>query len=240
VFDSVYPHAVQDVSARYWTPVSVALTGAAWLRDAGADSTLDVGSGAGKFCIVAALARNLEIQGVEQRATLIESAEHAARAYRATTAFHHTTIQNVDPRRFTAFYFYNPFGENQYPSEDRFDDLVELSSTRALRDVTHAECWLDTAPAGTLALTYHGFGGRVPDTYALLKELQCRGGPLRLWQKQDSARASGFLLELDDIVLSSEQLERMRPRLSPLYQTRLRELLDRPFGVSSDAGGCTP
>ena len=234
-FDSVYPLAVQNVSGRYWSPISVARTGAAWFREAGCTAALDVGSGAGKFCIVSNLAASCAIQGVEQRGNLIEAAESAARAYQATTKFVHTTIEHIDPQVFDAFYFFNPFGENYYEGVERFDEEVELSHIRCMEDVGLAEAWLDRARIGTHVLTYHGFGGRVPDTYDLVKSIRRRGGALRMWRKRSSVRATGFRLEFDDLVLSSKQLERIWPRLTPLGQQQLRELMDRPLGSEAPA-----
>jgi hypothetical protein len=54
-FDQFMPHEDQRVSASYWTPMPVAMIAAQWLDYFGAHSVVDVGSGVGKFCIVAAL-----------------------------------------------------------------------------------------------------------------------------------------------------------------------------------------
>ena len=56
-----------------------------------------------------------------------------------------------------------------------------------------------------------------------------------MWRKRSSVRATGFRLEFDDLVLSSKQLERIWPRLTPLGQQQLRELMDRPLGSEAPA-----
>jgi predicted RNA methylase len=223
----VYPKNVQDVSAHYWTPVSVALTGADWLRRANCQSLLDVGSGAGKFCIVARLAAGFSVHGIEQRAGLVQTARAAAVSYEAEVRFDHGTIEHVDPGESDAFYFYNPFGENHYTRADRFDEEVELSNERYTRDLAIVEGWLDRASRDTHALTYHGFGGRIPDTYSLVRHQTTRGGALRLWVKRRAGRARGFSLELGDSIVRSSQLE----ELSHWFNSRqqLQELLKRPF-----------
>jgi predicted RNA methylase len=228
-FDSVYPKNVQDVSGHFWTPVSIALTGAEWLRAAGCGSLLDVGAGAGKFCIVNRLAAEYATEGIEQRAALVQVARDAAAGYEADVRFEHGTIEQVEPSRFDAFYFYNPFGENHYASADCFDETVELSNQRCMRDLAIVEGWLDRAKSGTRVLTYHGFGGRMPDTYSLVRSKTSCGGTLRLWIKRRSGRARGFSLELDSSVIVSSQLEELEDRLSLKCGERVRELLDRPF-----------
>jgi predicted RNA methylase len=226
-FDRVYPNIVQEVSARYWTPVSVALTGAEWLRAAHCQSLLDVGSGAGKFCIVTRLAAGCAVQGIEQRPGLVQTARAAAVSYQAEVCFEQGTIEQVDPGRVDAFYFYNPFGENHYLGADRFDEEVELSNERYIRDIAIVESWLDRASRGTCVLTYHGFGGRIPDTYSLVHRKLTRGGALRLWVKRRAGRARGFSLELGDSTVSSSQLEELSHWVSSGQE--VRELLERPF-----------
>ena len=228
-FDRVYPKNVQDVSTRFWTPVDVALTGAEWLRTANCHSLLDVGAGAGKFCIVARLAAAFAVHGIEQRPGLVQTARNAAVSYETELCFEHGTIERVDPSRFDAFYFYNPFGENYYNNDERFDGEVDLSEERCTRDLAHVEGWLDRAPRGTCVLTYHGFGGRMPDAYSLICQQAMRGGALRLWMKRRAGRSRGFSLELGESIILSSQLEKLSQQLSPSCSQRVREMLERPF-----------
>jgi hypothetical protein len=228
-FDCVYPQRIQAASARFWTPIDVALTAARWLGDAGCRNVLDVGSGAGKFCIVTSLAGDCRVQGIEQRDHLVDSACRAAASYEASATFAHGTIEVVDPDRFDAFYFYNPFDENNYFGAERLDDLVELSEARCFRDLAISEAWLDQAETGTCVLTYHGFGGRIPDTYDLVRSLDMHNGELHLWTKHRGGGATGFRLELGECVLSSEQLERVARRLTPSSRERIETLVNRPF-----------
>lgn len=228
-FDRIYPAHVRAVSCRFWTPVSVALTGAQWLHTAGCQNLLDVGAGAGKFCIVASLVSGRASVGLEQREQLIATARLAARTYAAPACFELGTIDQFDPCRFDAWYFYNPFGENDYSGAERFDETVELSETRAARDVATVESWLDRAAVGTCVLTYHGFGGRMPDTYALERRLRLRGGELRLWVKRRAGRSRGFVLDAGDSIFSCEQLEDLASRSSGPRTARMHAVLARSF-----------
>ncbi|HKP63005.1 MAG TPA: hypothetical protein VJV78_39990 [Polyangiales bacterium] len=229
-FDRIYPRPIQVVSSRFWTPVVVSLTAAAWLREAEHHSVLDVGAGAGKFCIVTNLASGCVAHGVEQRPQLVEAASAAAAIYGAEVNVVLGTIQSIDPAAFSAFYFYNPFGENHHTESERLDDAVELSPERCARDLACVEGWLDAAAAGTCVLTYHGFGGRIPDTYDLVRTRSSKAGSLHMWIKQRSGRASGFYLEIGELVLSSEQLETLSKRVTQSCRASVRELLDRPLG----------
>lgn len=194
-FDEVYPEDVRRVSARFWTPVEVARTAARWLAAQDAKAILDVGSGAGKFCIVASLTARERITGLEQRDTLLDAARSASKAYGAHTDFRLGTLESLDPAEFDAFYLFNPFGENLYPTEERFDTGPELSTLRYSHDLSIFEHWLDEAALGTSIVTYHGFGGRMPNTYQLLRALPKGTDQLRLWKKVRPGRANEHVNE---------------------------------------------
>jgi SAM-dependent methyltransferase len=197
VFDLVYPDDVRRVSARFWTPVEVAATAARWLRGLGVRSVLDVGSGAGKFCIVANLSAGCTVSGIEQRLPLVEAARRAAAAYGAVVDYQHGTIENVDPGPYDAFYLFNPFGENLYHPAEQFDTGPELSALRYMNDLSIMEHWLDSAPEATCFVTYHGFGGRLPSNYELVRAQAKGSDHLRVWQKKQPGRAAGFKLEVE-------------------------------------------
>lgn len=195
MFDLVYPEAVRRVSSRFWTPVEVARTAARWLHAEGARSVLDVGSGAGKFCIVASLTTGQAFKGLEQRAELVEAACTASQAYGAATDFRHGTVETFDPAAFDGFYLFNPFAENLYPPQEQYDTRPELSALRYSHDVSIFEHWLDHASPGTCVVTYHGFGGRMPRSYALLRSLHKGSGRMRLWKKVRAGFADSHVLE---------------------------------------------
>jgi predicted RNA methylase len=230
LFDRIYPPSVQLVSGRFWTPVDVALTAAGWLAEFGAARVLDVGSGVGKFCIVASLASDRTVTGIEQRSHLVETARAAAARYDAPVECMQGTLESVDATRFDAFYFFNPFGENLYHLDEHLDATVELSEQRCHQDLATVERWLDLAPLRTCVVTYHGFGGRIPSTYHLVRSAPMATDELHLWMKRRSGRASGFFVELEGVVLSSRQLEAVSDRLATdESRSRMRALLDRPL-----------
>ncbi len=230
VFDRVYPPGIQLVSGTFWTPVDVALTTTSWLAAFGAKSVLDVGAGVGKFCIVSSLASDRTVTGIEQRSHLVEAARAAAAQYDAPVECIHGTLDSIDASRFDAFYLFNPFGENLSHPDEQLDATVELSRQRCLHDLATVERWLDLAPARTCVVTYHGFGGRIPSTYHMLRTTPKGTDHLRLWMKRRSGRAGGFFLEVGDDFLSHQQLEAISTRLeSEEHRSRMRALLDRPL-----------
>lgn len=187
-FDALYPEAVREVSSRYWTPVAVAMRAAQLLVTDRSTRVLDVGSGAGKFCLVGALATGASFTGVEHRAGLVEVAQAAAASLGARRArFVHGRFHTVPWETFDAFYFFNPFAENVFPASEHLDASVELSSDRCLADLTFAEELLARAKDGARIATYHGFGGQMPGSYELLRTEPLGSDYLELWVKRPRA-----------------------------------------------------
>jgi predicted RNA methylase len=231
LFDRVYPLHVQRVSRQFWTPVDVAIAASRWLAEIGCLAPLDVGAGAGKFCIVASLSMGRAVTGLEHRADLVDVARSAAAAYGAQVECVHGSLESIDAAQFDALYFFNPFAENLFDASDRLDDAVELSEARCFRDLATVERWLDTAPRGTCIVTYHGFGGRIPATYEIARTSRMGSDHLRLWVKRQSGPATGFFLEVDERILSSADLRVLADSLQQSEpRERVRALLERPLG----------
>lgn len=192
VFDRFLPQDIQAVSRQYWTPLVVAVRAAEWLDELDVRTVVDIGSGAGKFCVAAALAGEVRFTGVEQRPRLVAAARALARVF------------NVDDRvRFVpgtfgvgqvpvadAYYLYNPFGENLFGPQEQLDADVELSDERYHRDIDAVERMLTEAELGTCLLTYNGFGGEIPASYTEVRVDREMPNVLRMWRKT-SRVASG-------------------------------------------------
>ena len=183
-FDLVYPAEFRRFRRQHSTPVEVCARAAAWLAPHAGARVLDVGSGAGRFCITGALTTAGHFTGVEQRAWLVDAAREAARNLRATaTEFVHGDIRSVDWSAFDGFYLFNPFGENILDGDDHIDHDVELSDSRYLRDLDAMEQTLRGAPIGTYFLLYNGFGGAIPGTYEEVQPDHTTPDLLCLWQR---------------------------------------------------------
>jgi SAM-dependent methyltransferase len=185
LFDRFLPLELRLVSGQHWTPVEVALRAAEWLEHYGVRSVLDVGAGAGKFCVVAALASNASFVGVEQRTHLVQAAQALAKKFNVAerVEFVHGEFDAL-ARVAEAYYLFNPFGENLYGMLGRLDARVEQSGSRYRRDVTAAEHLLERSPAGTFVLTYNGFGGDVPKDYELIRVDRELPNVLGMWRKR--------------------------------------------------------
>lgn len=184
-FDRFLPDDLQVVSCNYWTPLCVAAVAARWLDEVGVRTVVDVGSGAGKFCVAAALAGRCHFLGVEQRPRLVASARLLAELFgvQRRVRFVEGSVGNIELPQPDAYYLFNPFGENLYGREDWLDPDVELNEMRYERDVVAAQNLLRDAPTGTIVITYNGFGGRVPWPYQEIRLDRELPSVLRMWQK---------------------------------------------------------
>lgn len=183
-FDRVYPPAIRAVSSSFWTPVAVAMRAAELLAPSPSSRVLDVGSGVGKLCTIGALVTRATFVGVEHRPHFVELAEQSARLLGARGArFLCKDAKAVRIEDYDALYFFNPFEENLWPPEDRLDASVQLSPARYEAEVLQTERLLDAAPTGVRVVTYHGFGGKMPSSYRLLRSEYVHTGRLELWTK---------------------------------------------------------
>lgn len=196
-FDALLPVAVRRASPVYWTAVEVARRAAQILKRLGARRVLDVGSGPGKFCLVAAArAPRIEFVGIEHRPELVAFAQSLAAEVGITNAtFSVGDATHMPWTDFDAFYVFNSFAENDFSVEEQFDRTVELSRARQIAEVKRVAEHLAAAVAGSILLTYHGLTGPIPSSYELLHAEAAGTGWLRLWRKGTQAACDGFWLE---------------------------------------------
>jgi len=206
-FDVLYPVDIQRASRRYWTPVAVAARAAILLHEAGATRVLDVGSGAGKFALVAAATvPELRVVGVEQRGHLVDVARLAQKSLGLENVrFVFANASEVSWKEYDAFYFYNSFAENLFDPFERLDDAAVLSVARFARDVKRATANLRAAPVGTRMATFHGSSTRVPASFELTRSEPAGTGLLRLWTKRTDADDGSFFVEVGDALVRHDR-----------------------------------
>lgn len=184
-FDRHLPDDLRVRSALHFTPRYVAVRAAAWIDEADIRTVVDIGSGAGKFCVAAALAGRATYVGLEQRARLVEASrelalhfglEHRVRFVHGTFGF--TCLPSAE-----AYYMYNPFGENLFGPQSQIDEDVELCESRYHRDVEATERTLAALPLGTFLITYNGFGGTVPASFRRVRIARDLPNALEMWEK---------------------------------------------------------
>lgn len=185
LFDRFLTYDLRIVSCQHWTPLAVAMRVAEWLNQLEVKTVVDIGSGAGKFCVATALATQCNFVGVEQRPRLVHAAGELAEIFGVDdrVRFIHGTLSQGAVPEADAYYLYNPFGENLFGSEDWLDGDVELNKERYERDIALMEALLERAPIGTYLIKYNGFGGLVPSSYDALHTDLCLPNLLRLWRK---------------------------------------------------------
>ncbi len=172
----------------YWSPLAVAQKSAEWFADAGVRSVVDIGSGAGKFCVAAALFGQCRFTGLEQRPFLVRSARALARLFDVNdrVRFVEGALGVVPTPIADAYYFFNPFGDYSF-GFGHFEEMGgRYSDERRVNDIATAEQLLRRAVVGTWALTFNGFGGRMPEGYDLVRIDWDLPGALRLWRKTSS------------------------------------------------------
>jgi predicted RNA methylase len=189
-FDRFLPYHLRLASSQHWTPLVVALRVAGWLDDLAVKTVVDIGSGAGKFCVAAALASHCDFMGIEQRPRLVASARGLAQIFDVEdrVRFVQGTLGQCSLPEANAYYLYNPFGENLFGPDEHLGDDVELSDERYERDVARMETFLERARVGTYIIKYNGFGGRMPPAYDEVRVDREMPNVLRVWQKTRSSR----------------------------------------------------
>jgi SAM-dependent methyltransferase len=180
--DQVFPEELRDRSHLHWTPVAIAMRVVELLAPAPGARVLDVGAGVGKVCLIGALMTRATWWGIEQDATLVSAAKHAAWVLDANRG---TRFVNGDGSRlawdeFDALYFYNPFSTLMLaPHASAFVRYATLQAT-----MRRVEQRLAGTRVGTRAVTYHGFGGRFPPGFALVSREPAGGDALELWVRE--------------------------------------------------------
>lgn len=180
-FNQLYPTRIKRLAARHWTPVAVAKFAAEYLVDKPYKKVLDIGSGAGKFCLVGAASTTGRFYGVEQRASLIKLSKKIADKHDITNVeFIHSYINEISFSAYEAFYFYNSFYEN-------IDSLCSIDKTiLPERELFYSYSryvkeQLEQTPIGTRLVTYWSNWEEIPDSFKL--QYAACGGVLVFWQK---------------------------------------------------------
>lgn len=183
-FDAIYDEKTRELSPQHWTPVRVAARAARLLTQAGASRILDVGSGAGKFCIVGALSTDAHFLGVERREHLVHIASTAATRLGATRAtFVQADVATFSFEGFDGVYLYNPFHEQVSPFLMHIDTTLERSEDVYWHFVQRTTEKLAAMAAPVAVVTFNGFGGPMPPGYTFLGDEPAGCDRLELWLK---------------------------------------------------------
>lgn len=169
IFNSLYPNPIQEVAEKHWTPINVAKKAAAFLAISPDVKVLDIGSGSGKFCLVAAHEHPLTtFYGVEQRQNLVDLSTELAKELQLENAFFSCdNICNIDFEKYDHFYFYNSFYENVQGTQ-KIDSTIKYSEELYNYYNRYLYKQLKKKPEGTRLVTYHSFGIEIPAGYEVV------------------------------------------------------------------------
>jgi len=180
-FDTMYSEAYQEISEFHFTPVKVAKVAAHYLVNRPGARVLDIGSGAGKFCIVGAACTEGEFTGIEQRKNLHQLAQKLSERFQLSNIQNvHSNIIDIDFEAFDAIYYFNAFYEN-IVQHCAIDQEVSLDKTFYNLYTQYMREQLCKMPIGTRLATYFSFLDEVPDCYKVQSaDFDLK---LKLWRK---------------------------------------------------------
>jgi hypothetical protein len=188
-FDRFLPDELREVSGKYWTPLPVVRRAAAWLREAHVRTVVDIGSGAGKFCVAGALLTRCRFIGLEQRGSLVASARDLADVFEVNDRVNFVH-GSCDPARTPvgeAYYLFNPFADYAFNSATYDEPGLAFTPETLSVDIAAVTEVLSRAPLGTFVITYNGFGAPPPPSYEQIDVCLRLPGTLRLWKKRYQA-----------------------------------------------------
>lgn len=187
-FDSIYPRNIRKLAEKHFTSLSVARRAAAFLApEPTADiqtskRILDIGSGAGKFCLIGAATTMGHFTGIEQREELVALSTQLATEYRLKNAsFVQGNVMAIDFHAFDAFYLFNPFYEN-LRTDSRIDDSILLSPSLYDSYSSYTRTKLEALPSGTRLATYFTATSIIPESYEKLESSE--EDKLVFWEKR--------------------------------------------------------
>jgi hypothetical protein len=180
-FDLIFPKKIKAASEIHFTPIKVAKIAARYLADSKNTKILDVGSGAGKFCMIGSVCTEGRFVGVEQRRSLCTTANRISKHYNLENVeFINSNITNIEFGAYDAFYFYNSFFENISPL-GRIDNKIELRRELYEEYSLYVREQLDKMSIGTKLVTYFSFLKEVPASFKV--QVSSFDNKLKMWKK---------------------------------------------------------
>ncbi|MFN0174900.1 MAG: methyltransferase domain-containing protein [Saprospiraceae bacterium] len=180
-FDAIFPLRYRKISKIHFTPVKVAQVAAQFLVEKPGNRVLDIGAGAGKFCMVGATCTEGHFVGVEQRKNLHRLAKKLSNRYHLERIdFLFSNIVEVDFETYDAIYYFNAFYENIFHN-GAIDTLVTLDKALYAIYTQYMREQLSKMPIGTRLATYFSFMDEVPTSYKIKSaDFDLK---LKLWEK---------------------------------------------------------
>lgn len=162
----LYPEPVRALARMHWTPLYVVQKVVPYLAFNNKVKILDIGSGAGKFCLAGAFYKpSVSFFGVEQRKNLVALSESVQKKLAFQNVhFIHRNFTQINLCEYDHFYFYNAFFENLDGTE-KIDNEIDYSSELYNYYSIYLYNQLDKMPIGTRVATYCSWGDEIPPCY---------------------------------------------------------------------------
>jgi hypothetical protein len=169
-FCQLYPLHIQQLDIKHWSPLIVVNRATKFLVHKPDAKILDIGSGAGKFCLAGAYYKpSAFFYGVEQRQYLVDCAISVnTKLGSLNVDFFHKNFTQLDFKEFDNFYFYNSFFEN-IAGSDTIDDTIDYSIELYNYYTRVLSRKLDELPSGTRIVTYKSLDYEIPTSYQLVE-----------------------------------------------------------------------
>ena len=182
-FDGIYPEEVRPMAFTHFTPIEIAIRAAKFLVQKSGTKVLDIGSGAGKFCMIGSVCTNGHFTGVEQRDNLHLLAEQILKKYQLKNInFINSNINQIEFSNYEAFYFFNPFYENIIQFE-KIDDAIDVKNDLYDEYSNYVKNQLDLMPLGTRLVTFFSAYDEVPISYQLISKDDRQ--KISMWEKKE-------------------------------------------------------
>lgn len=188
-FDLIYPAETRCHSHSFWTPVEAVIQTAAFFKGH-CTRVLDVGSGGGKFCLIAAhLCPETSFFGIEHRPTLVKMSQALAlQAELANLTFQEGDAFALNWQEFDGLYIYNPFQEQFYSKStlNYVDNaVVPLSEQNHFASTWETTVRLRRLARGTRVGIYNGLGTQatLSKHFQVHSTTSIKGCPLILAEK---------------------------------------------------------
>jgi SAM-dependent methyltransferase len=165
-FDQQFSPSVQKLSKIHWSPLKIIKTAANFLAPHPGSKVIDIGSGAGKFCIAAAhYCPHADFYGIEQRKNLYHTSKRLKiRAGLNNVHFTHGDFTEINLKDYDGIYFFNSFAEN-LSSYGRIDNSIQYSPSLYNYYANYLYKILEEKPIGTRLVTYHVDENEIPASY---------------------------------------------------------------------------
>ena len=189
-FDQILPPRFRAISDEHWSSVEAAYAIIQMIKDSSVKTFVDLGAGPGKLSLLLALMSDLEITAIERRRNLVEIGRKICEANAPERVrFIHGDLFDLDWGAFDVLYLFNPFLEHTCGPLEVIDQNIALGRKSYNKSVGSAFRHLCLLNSGQRVITFHGYGGRMPDSLKLVRSARVGAGTMKMWEQSSREKA---------------------------------------------------